>query len=209
MTSTDKAMGNLGYARNDADFYPTPHWCTQALVEAVAGIRWLEFCSHQTAWEPANGEGDIAAVLSKRVRSVFKSDLHDYGTGATLFDFMSSSSFPPTLDVLAFDHIVTNPPYDIAPAFVLRALEYMWSRRATNVFMLMRNEWDCAKTRNDFFQPEQGFAAQITLTSRPKWIAGSTGSPRHNYAWFVWSRHVMDKTMGAPAYPIKLYAHKA
>jgi hypothetical protein len=35
------------------------------------------------------------------------------------------------------------------------------------------------------------FHKKVVVTKRPRWIADSTGSPRHNYSWFIWDwRHV-------------------
>ena len=52
-----------------------------------------------------------------------------------------------------------------------------------------RHEWECAANRDGLLD-EEPFAGMLTLTCRPRWIAGSTGSPRHNYAWFIWDwRH--------------------
>ena len=51
--------------------------------------------------------------------------------------------------------------------------------------MLLRNEYDSASTRNYLFQ-SYPFAMKVILTSRPKWIDNSVGSPRHNYAWYIW-----------------------
>ena len=62
------------------------------------------------------------------------------------------------------------------------------------VCMLMRNEWDSAKGRVDLLDGTHRvrllpFAGKVVLTSRPRWIAESKGSPRHNYSWFCWSAH--------------------
>ena len=54
------------------------------------------------------------------------------------------------------------------------------------VAMLLRNEFDSAASRKELFTGNVYFDTKIILTKRPRWIEGSTGSPRHNYAWFVW-----------------------
>ena len=52
------------------------------------------------------------------------------------------------------------------------------------VAMLLRNEFDCAAARKKVFGFP--FDMKIVLQKRPRWIDGSTGSPRHNYAWYIW-----------------------
>lgn len=80
--------------------------------------------------------------------------------------------------------IVTNPPYSLAEEFVRHALDL--TRAAGGmVAMLLRHEFDCAATRRDLFDM-RAFAYRMALTRRPRWIAGTTGSPRHNFTWFVW-----------------------
>ena len=167
----DPAMlGDSGYPRFEDDFYETPEWCVEVLLRHVV-------LKH--VWEPACGRGAIARVLLRHGIDVTYSDLRDHGTGWANYgvDFLKHSG-PMTRD------IVTNPPYSLAEAFVRHALDitagHAW------VAMLLRNEWDCAVTRDDLFVPGSRFASKIVLTDRPRWIPGSTERPRHNYAWFVW-----------------------
>jgi hypothetical protein len=82
--------------------------------------------------------------------------------------------------------IIGNPPYsdDLAEKFIRHALRLTEPVKGM-VAMLARHEYDCAAGRVDLFD-RLGFRMKMTLTKRPKWIEDSTGSPRHNYAWFVW-----------------------
>ena len=109
--------------------------------------------------------------------------------------------------------IVTNPPYktvdtndeewayikDLAGKYCMGgkvSLAELFCRHAIElmrpvggqVAMFMRNEFDCGRGRMGLFQYPP-FHRKIVVTKRPRWIAGSTGSPRHNYAWFVWDWH--------------------
>jgi hypothetical protein len=55
------------------------------------------------------------------------------------------------------------------------------------VAMFMRNEYDCRSTgAAELFENFPGYSRKIIVTKRPRWVKGSTGSPRHNYAWYVW-----------------------
>jgi hypothetical protein len=89
------------------------------------------------------------------------------------------------------DAIITNPPYDdkasgvTAEQSLRHALKLMESEKGM-VAMLLRHEFDCGKKRRDLFEDHPAFMAKITLRFRPRWIEGTTGSPRHNYAWFLW-----------------------
>ncbi len=81
-------------------------------------------------------------------------------------------------------HVVTNPPHRLAQEFIERGLEVIAETGGKAAFLL-RHEYDCAARRVDLFE-HPAFARRLILTKRPRWIEGSTGSPRHNFAWFVW-----------------------
>lgn len=175
---TDPAMGNLGYARVELDWYPTPEWCTRAVLPLLTS----RLKRSAIVWEPACGDGAMARVLEEEFDSVIATDLTYRGFGVGGRDFLSMDAPRSTHDV---DLICTNPPYgNIAEQFVRKALDHT-EERGGIVAMLLRKEYDAASGRVDLFT-EKPFRAEIVLTSRPRWIADSKGSPRHNYSWFVW-----------------------
>lgn len=55
------------------------------------------------------------------------------------------------------------------------------------VALLTRLEWASGARRRNVLHRHSRYLGQVTLTRRPRWIAGSSGSPRHNFAWQVWS----------------------
>ena len=163
-------LGTSGHERAEGDFYPTPPDVTRAVLPYLPkGV---------AIWEPAAGDGAMATVL--RVEGGYRVAESDIAprNDAPHVDFLAKGDLPPNTR-----WIVTNPPYSLAEEFVRKALDLTYP--SGGVAMLLRNEWDCASSRIDLFG--RPFARKIVLTWRPRWIAGSTGSPRHNYAWFVWS----------------------
>jgi hypothetical protein len=175
--ANDAAMGNLGYERHAEDFYATPADVTRAVLPFLLMHRdkWCQ------VWEPACGDGAMSEVLKEAFNDVFSTDLVLRGYAHAQQD---SRDF--LLENLPFPGIiVTNPPFgDLAEKFIRHALELTEEHRGV-VAMLLRNEYDSASTRNDLFS-RLPFARKVVLTWRPKWIADSTGSPRHNYSWFIW-----------------------
>ena len=107
------------------DFFPTPPWATRALCE------WLLDSDYpiesQACWEPACGDGAMVRPLEQYFSSVSFSDVHDYGIGATVLDFLWPS---PT----QFDWIITNPPFRLGCDFALTAIE----RARVGAAMLVR-----------------------------------------------------------------------
>jgi hypothetical protein len=167
-------MGVLGYEREAEDFYPSPPWCTEALLK--------HFTPRGTVWEPACGQGHICKVLEAKGHKVIATDLVDRGYGTPDKDFLKFDALPdPSIQA-----IITNPPYsDTLPSnFITKSLDLMKPVDGS-VAMLLRNEFDSASKRTKLFA-HPAFSLKLVLTKRPRWIEDSTGSPRHNYAWFCW-----------------------
>lgn len=169
----DEAMMRSNYERNDRDYYPTPEWCTEALLKVQ------EFNYRIT--EPAVGDGAIANVFRRRNYHVKGFDIYDYpDTPYHTLDFFNARPE----DIIG--DIVTNPPFACAVEFIRHALSLASDCKCRAAFLL-RNEWDSAKSRNDLFQ-NGNFYAKWVLLKRPRWVPYKKGdaSPRHNYSWFVW-----------------------
>lgn len=173
----DAAMiGDSGYERIEADHYPTPPEYLDCLLQHVN--------IHPNVWECASGEGNLSLRLHEFGHTVWSSDIIDYGLDErfALANFLETKKLPdPSIRA-----IVTNPPYegDLPEEFIRHALELMKPVKG-QVAMFLRNEYDCSKKRMPLFSLPP-FHKKIVVTKRPRWIAESKGSPRHNYAWFVW-----------------------
>ena len=98
------AGGNSAAGRRQSDLYPTPPEVTVALM------RFLNFPSGVSVWEPAAGDGDMADVISQYAFPIYVTDIRD-GT-----DFLKSC-------IDDADWIITNPPFSIAEEFIRHAAE--------------------------------------------------------------------------------------
>lgn len=161
-----------GYERKERDLYETPPWATQALLPHLRSL--------ETVWEPACGGGKMSNALSASGLDV---QISDIAHGNDFF-------FEPAREV---DAIITNPPYEMAQAFIERALRLM-ERAGGLVAMLLRTDFDHAKSRAHLFRDCPAFAKKIVLMKRIVWFEpepGSKGkSPSFNHAWYVWDwRH--------------------
>lgn len=171
-------LGEAGYERKERDFYPTEPWVTRTLV------KYIDF--HQSGdarlvWEPAVGDGRIADVLRGAGYSVVGSDIHDYGwDGTYLIDFLRFRQWP--FAELAAG-IVTNPPFDLAREFIVRALE-LTRRVQGKVAILQRHEFDAPRINHDLFRLTGG--VKLVLHKRPRWSEDDKASPRFPYAWYIW-----------------------
>lgn len=179
----DAAMlGAPKHERADRDFYPTIDTnVTNALVSTLFRHRLLT--PSAAVWECAAGAGDMTRVLEEHFPSVYSTDIHPLFEGCETLDFLTQD---PTIP--AVDAIITNPPFgDLVSSFMARGIQHIRSGKTRLVAMVARNELDCAKERGYLFGSCPEYAAKIVLKWRPRWIAGSTGSPRHQYAWYIWT----------------------
>lgn len=163
-----------GYERKERDLYETPAWVTEAVIPH------LPFVNGRHVWEPACGSGKMLKVLCDRLGAdnVCGTDI-DAGFGLVGADFLA---FNKAHDVFG---IVTNPPYVLAQEFCSHALALM-EPVAGFVAMLLRTDFDHAKTRQFLFSGCPPFSKKLVLTKRIQWFEDSKGSPSFNHAWFIW-----------------------
>lgn len=162
------------------DFFPTPPWATRALCAHVLPLVEPQPLSGMTAWDPACGEGHMAVALAESFWHCYPSDVFPYGFGEEA-DFLSDGFLPTA------DWIVTNPPFNRALPFTLRALRL--ARRG--VAMLVRTaflEGD-ERYRHLFSRTPPTVYAQFVERvpmHRGRWVPD--GSSATSYCWLVWRR---------------------
>lgn len=161
---------NSGYARQPDDQYETPHWVVQTLLPYLPRTN----CTY--AWDPAAtacGSSQIAEAL--RVAG--------YEVVATRDDFLAKSQPPHRVNV-----IVCNPPWGVGGRLACQFIEHALAL-VPHVAMLLRIDFDSAKTRVNLFRDHQDFAGKIILLDRIVWFAreGAPG-PSENHCWAIWDR---------------------
>jgi hypothetical protein len=158
--------------RERHDFYPTPHECTQTLI-AAEGDRLP-----QQVWDPCCGNGDIAIVLQQHDRQVVATDLVDRGFGQSGCDFLLQTT-------AAAPAIVTNPPFNLAEAFLRHAaklgVEY--------VAFLHKADWLNSAERGVMVETVWCPARCYLLSWRPDFK--DQGAPTMNCNWYVFERSSM------------------
>ena len=167
-----------GY-KADADFYPT---CDVAIDALLA----VEDFSGKPVWEPACGDGAIAKKFVSAGYDVMATDLHDRGYGDAGLDFLTAGG--------PWDgHIVTNPPFNIANAFVKHAVGISQGKTC----MLLRLAWLESQTRKEFFQTSPLKTVHVFSKRLPRMHRGDWEGPRTTgtvaFAWFVWERGYTGK----------------
>lgn len=162
------------------DFFPTPPWGTRTFARHVLPVLWPwpDACK-ASAWDPACGQGHMALALAEDFARVEASDIFDYGFGG-VSDFLHPDLAPPDAD-----WIVTNPPFNLAEEFILKALKL--ARRG--VAMLCRANFAEGQGRYTRLfsrrppQIEAIFVDRLPM-HRGRWVID--GSSATAYAWFCW-----------------------
>src|SRR5262245_33026342 len=155
-----------GYERKERDLYETPEWVTRALVPHIK-----ERLDGAKIYEPAAGSGKMVAALAS---AGFMVEADDITEGRDFLECRGRSMAA----------IVTNPPYELATEFIRHAI-FLTEPHGV-VAMLLRTDFDHAKTRQGLFGYNQQFAKKVVLTKRIVWFQGPKAAPSFNHAWFIW-----------------------
>lgn len=168
-----------GYERLPFDSYQTPAWVTAALIPHIFGrIVPRRAIVH----EPAAGHGNMVRAMQHHGIICTSDDIELSGT-----DFLLTKE--------KRQAIITNPPYSDAERFIEHAL------RLTEPFglvaMLLRADYDSARSRTHLFDNCPAFAMKIVLLRRIQWFDKKLGGPSFNHAWYVWDHeHTGPTTLG-------------
>ena len=159
------------------DDFPTPPWATRALCE------WLEAAGEDlprmTVREPAANRGYMVRPLAGRFGTVDASDVHDYGAGFPVRDFL----FPEPLAEV--DWTISNPPFRLAEQFIGRALDT--SRRG--VAMIVRSAFIEGVGRHDRLFSKRAPSHVLQFAERVPMVKGRydpSATTATAYLWLVW-----------------------
>lgn len=164
--------------REENDFYPTPDFAVRPLLdrEKFKG----------SVWECACGEGDISTVLKEYNYDVYSTDLIYRGYGDGVVDFLK-------YDGDSCDNIITNPPYNIALDFVLKAKMIATKKIA----MFLKTVFLESEKRYEMFQ-DQEFPLKTVYQFSKRVTLYKGGEKMKNggmisYAWYVWDKEYSGK----------------
>ncbi len=190
-TNKDLAMRDLGYERFNLDLYETPGDVARVLTRPPLA----DFIAKKKVWEPAVGRGALLdALYDAGAKSVVASDVHDHGAveNTVLVNMLD-------LDKPLAPVVVTNPPYMVAHQFAQRLIEWIDAGKLETAILLLRATWTHGATRN-WMMNHPSMAQEVRLSWRPRWIADTTGSPRHDYVWVAWSKKAIGQQGGKVHY---------
>jgi len=166
--------------------FPTPPWATRALCE------WLKndghIARHHVAREPAANRGHMVKPLMEYFGSVEAADVHDYGVGFPVNDYL----FGP--DPSPVDWTITNPPFRLAEQFIARAL----STSRTGVAVIVRSAFLEGVGRHERLYrltPPSYVFQFVERVVMHKGKLSANGSTATAYCWLVWLQGRPDTRM--------------
>lgn len=175
---SEQALSIVGSSRRHGDrekddFYPTPPYATNKLLEVEA--------FHGLTWEPACGDGAISKVLHDDGLSVVSSDLVPRGFGDSPVDFLDTFR--------AVDNIITNPPFVLAQEFI----EHAKKCADKKIAMFLKTTFlEGARRYPMFIDKEFPLARMYQFCKRVRLDKNgiNTGckSGMIAFAWFVWDK---------------------
>ena len=158
------------------DDFPTPPWATRALCDYLRRAGFIE--PGQTCREPAANRGYMVRALSEYFDSVDASDVHDYGAGYPVQDYL----FGPAS---VADWTITNPPFRLAQRFIERAI--LSSR--VGVAVIVRSAFlEGGKRYRELFSGNRP-SMILQHAERVPMVKGRydpDASTATSYAWIVW-----------------------
>jgi hypothetical protein len=167
-------------ARQPLDFYPTPGLLTWALLDSHRFVPWR---NQATVLEPCNGEGAISDVLKESglFRLVDTADIDETKPAALTMDATDPQAWS---RMARYDWIITNPPYNQAPAI----LPLAYDNCRVGMAMLLRLSYLEPCENRARWLAEHPPAKLIVFNPRPRFRADTGGSDSVTSAWFVWHR---------------------
>ena len=165
---TDNNFIRSGRERIKDDNYQTvdPR-CVQALVETLTHFHgWTDDDTFVDCCAPS-GSGIVEELRKRKLNAI--------GVRDAFGDFSAN-------------WIVSNSPYKrgVVDSIILKQLSRLSSPNVVGVAMLLRTQFDHAKTRYNMFADHPLYAGQIKMTFRPIWFLAGESTPIHNYVWQIW-----------------------
>lgn len=110
--TSSAVMQRRSEPHDSLDDFPTPPWATRALCEWL--VRRGEDLASFVCREPAANRGHMVKPLAEYFRRIEASDVHDYGAGYPIEDYLFGPDPEPV------QYTITNPPFKLAEQFIAR-----------------------------------------------------------------------------------------
>lgn len=176
--TSSAVMQQRSEPHHSLDDFPTPPWATRALCEWLLKRRQIQVLSCR---EPAANRGHMVRPLLEYFWTVLPSDIHDYGAGFPVQDYLFGP-LPPLAD-----WTITNPPFRLAEQFIERAL----ASSRIGVAVIVRSAFLEGVGRYDRLFGKEPPTDILQFSERVVMHKGklsANGSTATAYCWVVWDK---------------------
>jgi hypothetical protein len=161
------------------DDFPTPPWATRAACEFLRG-QGFDLAA-MSVREPCANRGFMVRPLREHFGAVIASDVHDYGAGFPVKDYL----FGPSDWFSRTDWTFMNPPFRLAAQFIDRAL----SLSNVGVAAIVRTAFLEGKDRYETLfsvRPPWAVAVHVERVPMVKGRVDSDAASATSYSWLFW-----------------------
>lgn len=170
--------------KTSLDDFPTPPWATRALCEWM--ISKGKDLKTMSVREPAANRGHMVKPLSEYFAHVEGSDIHDYGYGFPVKNYLTDDNFS---DI---NFTITNPPFILAREFAEKAL-----RTSTDgVAIIVRLAFIEGRDRYYNLFKDNPPSYLLQFVERVGMVKGTVSkdvSSATAYCWLVWFKDDTSK----------------
>lgn len=179
--TSSAVMQQRSEPHDSLDDFPTPPWATRALCEFLQHGPPSETLGELTVREPAANRGHMVKPLGEYFKIVLASDVHDYGQGYPVRDYL----WGPHEHITGTHWTITNPPFKLAEQFIERAR----SLSSRGVAMLVRLAFveGIGRYERLFSVNPPDYILQFTeRVVMHKGRLAPEGSTATAYCWLIW-----------------------
>jgi hypothetical protein len=166
--------------RRQHDFYPTPSWATQHMIDE------LPFSLSGTILEPCCGAGDIVGPVQHQTPAVFTCDIDHEHQPDLVADMTLRRSWKTAIEVIGTrpHWTITNLPFNAAHHILPLALEYS----TEGVIALLRLSYqEPCENRAQWLSENQERQSILYLPRRVS-FTGDGNTDNVATAWFIWGK---------------------
>ena len=173
--------------RESNDFYASDPKCATDLLNILPELDQI--------WECACGQGHLAKEFDKQGKLARATDLINRNYGE-IQDFLNTGLFETNKTSKPFLDIATNPPYSLAEAFLLKAMELLQENRY--YCALLKITWLEGKARRKIFEQ---YPPKFVYVYSSRILCAKNGElDKYNakaicYCWYIWQKGFKGDTI--------------
>ena len=171
--------------KESLDFYRTPFWATEALVQVLKDVHLYRKSAR--VLDPCAGDGWMVEVLQKHFDTVIAADIVQRDSYLDVVWDYTKENYRLHFDGAAVGYVIANPPFNELDLFLPQAL--MDVERGGLVCFFGRVQWLEGMKRYETLwakYPPLWFCPFVERVNCVNSATGKATGGTQMYAWFIW-----------------------